>query len=183
MRGISLNRESSWEHSLLEKALRDCYAQYIRERFWSWEKVRVILSTWTDKIIHGKSSTILIFALWNKNVIFVQVMPGACYLYSMVPCTLIDTIPHILGGYGWGYLATIRLNWSKVWSSVLIFTLFIFHFSVALCFLTWVLVTPTLMSELTVKTISNSPPWRLLVFPMLSLIFKQLKKKKIPFHF
>ena len=98
----------------------------------------------------------------------------------MVPCTLIDTIPHTLGGYDWGYLATVRLNRSKVWSGVLISTLFIFHFSVALCFLTWALVTPALMSELTVKTVSNSPPWKLLVFARLSLIFKQLKKK---FHF
>lgn len=79
----------------------------------------------------------------------------------------------------WGYLATIRLSTSTcVWSNVLIFTLFIFHFSVLLCFLIW--VAPTWMSELTVKTVYTSIPRRPTVFARLSLIFKQLKKQ---FHF
>lgn len=58
----------------------------------------MLLSAWTDKVIHGKSWTILILELWSKNLILVQVMPGACYLYSMALCTLIDTITHTLGG-------------------------------------------------------------------------------------
>lgn len=63
-----------------------------------FERKYVSLSPGTDKVIHGKSWTRLILLLWSKNLILVQVMPGACYLYSMVLCTRIDTIPHTLVG-------------------------------------------------------------------------------------
>lgn len=165
---------------MLERVSKDCKAQYIRERFWSWEKVCIILYLGWQNNTWEVFDYIDFWPLEQKSH-FCAGYAGSMFLYSMVPCTLIDTIPHTLGGYDWGYLATVRLNRSKVWSGVLISTLFIFHFSVALCFLTWALVTPALMSELTVKTVSNSPPWKLLVFARLSLIFKQLKKK-IPFH-